>query len=280
MSVWMEALKTGTFKAKNGKDVNFSTDDLDAIVSHYDPSKREAALVFGHPEDTHPSYGWVEKFRRTGEVLEALVKDIPEAVKTLIRKKRYKKRSLSLEADGVTVRHLGLLGAVPPAVDGLADIELSEGAKALVIELSIESLEQEEPTMTPEEIKALQDENEALKKDKEALKTDNKKLQTDLSASAEEKAKTEVATKVDKLVEEKRILPAQKDAVSAIALSLGKSEDAIELSSGAGAKTVQQHFWDFLEAQSKADPTISLSAPEQGTKTEGAIISADYMTRV
>ena len=44
---WIETARTGTFADSRGRPQTFTARDLDAIASAYDPSKRDASLVFG-----------------------------------------------------------------------------------------------------------------------------------------------------------------------------------------------------------------------------------------
>ena len=82
--------------------------------------------MFGHPEDSEPAFGWVDKLKRTGDILSALFKQIPDAVKSLVKTGHYKKISISLGSDKKNLRHVGLLGAVQPAVPGLANVKFSD----------------------------------------------------------------------------------------------------------------------------------------------------------
>lgn len=135
MNDWIPVFKTGTHTASNGTLRTWTEADLDNIVSSYDPKKHEAPVVIGHPKDNAPAYGWVEALRRDGEVLMAKVKDlVPEFVE-LLRKRMFKKRSISLYLDG-TLRHVGFLGAMPPAVKGLSDIAFSDADAAVTWEFN------------------------------------------------------------------------------------------------------------------------------------------------
>lgn len=129
MDEWIEIFEGGiqTDSAQNTRD--YTDDDLDCIVNNYDPKVDEAPLVFGHPEHNEPAYGWVEALRREGKKVFAKFKQIPEAVQKIIEQGRYKKRSVSLNYDAQgrpTLRHVGLLGAMKPAIKGLADIKFKE----------------------------------------------------------------------------------------------------------------------------------------------------------
>lgn len=126
--MWFEILKTGQFRDSKGKEHEFTDADLERMVEKYDPSNHEAPVVIGHPRDNDPAFGWVEGLKRVGHTLFAEAdnrkKLVPEFV-DMLKKGLFKKRSVSVYADG-TLRHVGFLGAMPPAVKGLADIQFSD----------------------------------------------------------------------------------------------------------------------------------------------------------
>lgn len=107
---WTDIARTGTFTAGNGQTVTLTGEDLDRIVKGFDERERRVPLVFGHPKTSAPAYGWVESFRRMGDVLQARFKQVHEDVKTLVRNGHFKNISISLSADKASIRHIGLLG--------------------------------------------------------------------------------------------------------------------------------------------------------------------------
>ena len=128
----IEIFKTGKHTDSNGNTREWTEDDLSKIVNSYNPQVHEAPVVIGHPKDNAPAFGWVETLKKEGGVLYAQVKDlVPEFVDT-VRKGLYKKRSISLYPD-MSLRHIGFLGALPPAIKGLADISFSD-KEGIVIE--------------------------------------------------------------------------------------------------------------------------------------------------
>lgn len=120
-----EIFKTGTHTSDKGITKNYSIDDLNYIAQSYEPSVHEAPIVIGHPANNMPAYGWIESLKVIGDKLIAKAKDIVPEFKSALEQKLYKKRSISLDEDG-KLRHIGFLGAAPPAVKGLADIQFSE----------------------------------------------------------------------------------------------------------------------------------------------------------
>jgi hypothetical protein len=123
--MWVEIFKTGVHTDSNGNTRTWSKQDLDHIASRYNPTVHEAPVVIGHPKENAPAYGWVESLKREGDTLFANLKDLVPEFVDLLKRKLYKKRSVSIYPD-ISLRHIGFLGAKPPAVKGLADIEFSD----------------------------------------------------------------------------------------------------------------------------------------------------------
>ncbi len=107
---WDKIFVTGTHTDKNGNRREWTEADLDRMVETYDPAKREAPVVLGHPRDDSPAYGWVEKVKRQGSELFARYRKVPEELKSAIEDGRYKYKSIAVYPDG-SLRHVGFLGA-------------------------------------------------------------------------------------------------------------------------------------------------------------------------
>src|SRR3990167_3692661 len=134
----IEIFKTGKHTDSNGNTREWTEDDLSKIVNSYNPQVHEAPVVIGHPKDNAPAFGWVETLKKEGGVLYAQVKDlVPEFVDT-VRKGLYKKRSISLYPD-MSLRHIGFLGAVPPAVKGLGDVAFGDSDELRVMNYEFEN---------------------------------------------------------------------------------------------------------------------------------------------
>lgn len=131
---WFEVFRAGKQTDSAGSTKEWTESDLDTIVAKYNAqSAHEAPLVVGHPEHNSPSFGWVEGLKREGKILYAKAKDIMPEFAELVRKGTYKKRSISLYPD-MTLRHIGFLGGMPPAIKGLADIQFKSGEQATTYE--------------------------------------------------------------------------------------------------------------------------------------------------
>lgn len=133
------AFRTGTHTAMDGTVHEYTVADLDRIVERYNgQDAHEAPLVVGHPQDNDPAYGWVEKLTRRGEDLVVIARDLHPPFAEAVNAGRYKKRSISLYGDGL-LRHVGFLGAKPPAVKGMPDLAafaFSDDAGALSFEFA------------------------------------------------------------------------------------------------------------------------------------------------
>lgn len=122
----IEIFKVGTQTDSAGNAREWTEADLDKIASSYNPANHEAPVCIGHPKDNAPAWGWVKSVTRDGSSLFAEIGDLVAEFSDMLSKKMFKKRSISLYPD-LSLRHIGFLGAQPPAVKGLADFKFSEG---------------------------------------------------------------------------------------------------------------------------------------------------------
>lgn len=129
----VEIFRTGTHTDSSGKTRDWTSRDLAKLVDTYDPAQREAPAVVGHPQTDSPAYGWVERLRVVGDRLVADFKDLAQPFVQAIKDGLYRKRSISIYPDG-SLRHVGFLGGMPPAVPGLKDIALATGAGEVTID--------------------------------------------------------------------------------------------------------------------------------------------------
>jgi len=129
--MWIEVFKTGEHKDNAGETRVWTVNDLDTIVKLYNnqppEEKHEAPVVIGHPENDAPAYGWVKQLKRKGNKLLAEIVDLDENFIDLVKKRRYEKISVAFY-DNLLLRHVGFLGAVPPAVKGLKPVKFAEFA--------------------------------------------------------------------------------------------------------------------------------------------------------
>lgn len=127
---WLEMFRTGNYGDKG----NFSNEDLDQMVSNFDPSYHEPPVVIGHPEHDSPAYAWVEGLKRSGDTLLGKLKQVDPQFEEMVKTGRFEKRSLSLyqTPNGWMVRHVGFLGAKPPEINGLTNPVFKEGRSCIV----------------------------------------------------------------------------------------------------------------------------------------------------
>lgn len=135
---WIEVFKTGKHIDSAGNQREWKEEDLDKIVALYTnqpaEERHDAPVVVGHPESNKPAYAWVEAIKRQGNVLLAKFRDIDEKFAELVNAKRYGKISIALYPN-LMLRHIGFLGATPPAVKGLKAPEFNAESEYSEIEI-------------------------------------------------------------------------------------------------------------------------------------------------
>ena len=276
----VEILRSGTHTASSGQRVTLTDEDLERIASGYDAAFHEAPVVIGHPAENAPAYGWVKSMMRAGDRLLATLDLVPEFVEA-VRRGLFKKRSASLYSDldgrGLYLRHVGFLGAVPPAVKALTDISLSDPRSALTIEFQEDSkmswkervknlftqavdeipeggtpqqAAQPHPQFSEFEVKAR--EEAAAKKAREAAELEfAEKMKKGEAERAAERNRAAVKEKLDALEKAGKVLPAwRKAGLRQFLESLGHI-DSIEFGEG-GKKTPRDWFFSFLEELPKS----------------------------
>lgn len=260
---WTTIFRAGTHTDSQGRSRTWTTDDLDHMIASYDPAKREAPLVLGHPKDNAPAFGWVECLRRVGGELQAAFRQVPDSLKQAIAAGHYKYKSISVFDDG-TLRHVGVLGAAQPAVAGLGPIELAAD------ETYTEYLE--ENRMTVEELQAQLAEERAKREAAEAsfaaADTRRKELEADVAEKQRQADRAAREKRFEALASDGRVLPAEKDRILSFAAALGQSAEEVCFTEGGGKKALEEHFWDFLAAQPQHGLLGEFKAPEGGVKHE------------
>ena len=131
----IQIFKPGKHVAMSGVALSFSETDLAATAAAYDPAKHEAPLVVGHPKHDDPAYGWVQSLAFADGALDAEPQQVDHAFAEMVDRGAFKKISASFYSPdspsnpvpGVYyLRHVGFLGAQPPAVKGLRAPEFAE----------------------------------------------------------------------------------------------------------------------------------------------------------
>ncbi len=142
----IEIFRPGTFTPMVGEPLTFSEADLMACAAGYDPAKHEAPLCVGHPAHNLPAYGWVRSVRfAQDDAGGALVVDptqVDPAFAEMVRAGRFKKISAAFfkpDSPGnptpgtFYLRHVGFLGAQPPAVKGLKPVAFAADQDGVVV---------------------------------------------------------------------------------------------------------------------------------------------------
>ena len=137
----LHIFKPGRQTAMSGVTLEFSESDLEASARAYDPAKHEAPIVVGHPKHDAPAYGWVKSLAAGADGLNAEPHQVDANFAELVAAGRYKKISASFylpdapnnPVPGVYyLRHVGFLGAQPPAVKGLKQAEFADAEDGIV----------------------------------------------------------------------------------------------------------------------------------------------------
>lgn len=167
----IEIFRAGKRPDSSGNLTEIKISQLAQAVTAYDPNLHEAPAVIGHPKDNAPAYAWVKGLSLEGDTLKAELAQIDPEFSEMVQAGRFKKVSASFYLEDsphnpkpgkLYLRHVGFLGAMPPAVKGLRNPEFSEDEKG-VVNFSIEMEDNAE-------IKALRAENEQLKAEERTRK--------------------------------------------------------------------------------------------------------------
>jgi hypothetical protein len=140
MKKQIQIFKPGKHTASSGVALSFTEADLKASASAYDPAKHEAPIVVGHPSHDAPAYGWVKSLSYA-DGLDAEPQQVDPAFAEMVDRGAFKKISASFYSPdspnnpvpGVYyLRHVGFLGAQPPAVKGLRNPEFKDTETGVV----------------------------------------------------------------------------------------------------------------------------------------------------
>lgn len=214
----VEIFATGVHK---GKKVDEAV--IDQVIANYKSFGKEIdpPMVLGHDENQKilqnsgmPALGWTTSVSKhtkpNGEVtLVASFSDVPDIVKEVIQKKRYKRISAELYADykgnGVTLRRVSLLGAEIPEVKTLADVVALDEMSPddLILTEHVGGTTMADPVVTAPAAKSAAElaaeqmakDNADLKLRVQKLEEDNKALDAAHKATAQELAKKEVESR-------------------------------------------------------------------------------------
>ena len=287
----IEIFRPGRHTDDQGIAHHFSEADVDGMAASYNPALREAPLTVGHPKDNLPAYGWVKAVSRNAAgVLAITPHNVEPQFAEMVADKRFPKRSASFYPPQAPnnptpgkwyLRHVAFLGAQPPAIAGLKDIQFSEDDAGGAVSFSeIEpapSTPQESLSMTEAEIKAMQEQLAAEKKAREeaeakaAAEAKRATAAEATTASFAEKAKAERTAGYVSFAESQvtagRLLPKDKDMAVATLNALADAQP-VEFAEGDTTRKVSPAQW-LQDLIAKAPPAVSFGefAPH-GTTTQ------------
>ena len=131
----LHIFKPGRWTTVAGEAISFSESDLAATAAAYSTKAHKAPLVVGHPKTDDPAVGWAKSLLANEQGLFAIPEKVDVTFAESVRSGRYGTISAKFyrptdsnnPVPGVWyLRHVGFLGAQPPAVKGLIDPEFAE----------------------------------------------------------------------------------------------------------------------------------------------------------
>ena len=150
---------------------NLTEKEMDEIIETYDPNNHEAPDTIGHIMTNSPAYGWVKKVYRKGKDLWMKSSILPELAE-MVSKGLYKKRSIAWyppnHPNNPTpgknyLMHVAWLGAVPPAIKGMPDAQLSGSMDGIkTVEYLEEKKEKETESMDKDKFIYTQDAHDSI----------------------------------------------------------------------------------------------------------------------
>lgn len=272
--MWDKIAKTGTYTDMHGKNYTFTVEDFNDIAANYEKASEKAPLVVGHPNTDSPAFGWVGALRVTGDYLEASYEKVADTIKEAVNNGKYQYKSISLFPDLKRLKHVGLLGAVAPAMSGLGEIKFGAGESIILsfaenietgvktMALTLEELLQKQAELQASFTK-LQEENAALKKELETLSAGKKtaednatQTETNFSAFKKDISLKARTARVDALIAGGKLEPSKKDEVLKIAEKL--SDGNPSFSSG---DSLEDNYLKAFEARETNPMLAEFAAP-------------------
>jgi hypothetical protein len=142
---WVDGTPVGKHVDSDGDEVVIDAAFLEAVVANFEKTKNlhQPPAVIGHPKSNAPAYGYIAALRVNNGRLERQFGEVNPEFEAIVKSGAYKKRSDAFYLDTKTapgglvpaLRHVGFLGAQPPAIKGIADIQFSEEGKTVDVEV-------------------------------------------------------------------------------------------------------------------------------------------------
>ncbi|MDR2208825.1 MAG: hypothetical protein LBE22_07645 [Azoarcus sp.] len=246
----IEIFRAGRHTDNAGTARDFTDADIHAIAAGYSAAKHEAPIVVGHPELDSPAYGWVDSVRAEsasdGARLVIDARDVEPQFAEMVKTRRFPKRSAAFYAPDHPsnptpgqwyLRHVGFLGATPPAISGLKPIQFSDVGESINFFLSTEDLNVTEQEQELERLRT-----QIAQRD-EALAAANARAdesQRQVAAFAEARRADQHAAHVtfaEAEVNAGRLMPKERASTIAV-LDVLADAAAVEFAEGDAKKTV------------------------------------------
>lgn len=248
-----------------------------------------------------PAYAWVKGLQLDGDVLKAELDQVHPEFAEMVTDGRFKKVSASFylanspdnpKQGSLYLRHVGFLGAMPPAVKGLRNPEFSESEQGIVdfCEAMPNEPNQTEPTQGEPEMSAEEKaELDRLRAENQQLKDENAKAKAEKAEAELNQAKAENADFAEGLVKAGKLAPiAKQQAVDLLNYaSTTMQGGVVEFSEG---ENLHSKLKAFLDAQpqvvnfGEVATKDKVAAPQDSTVeyaegTNPASIEADQKIR-
>lgn len=297
----IEIFKAGKRPDAHGTVVEITPADLQQAVDAYDVAYHEAPAVIGHPTMEAPAYAWVKGLQLDGDVLKAELDQVHPEFADMVAEGRFKKVSASFylsdspdnpKQGSLYLRHVGFLGAMPPAVKGLRNPEFSESEQGIVdfCEAMPNEPNQTEPTQGEPEMSAEDKaELDRLRAENQQLKDENAKAKAEKAEAELNQAKADNADFAESLVKAGKLAPiAKQQAVDLLNYASTTAQGGV-VEFGEG-ESLHSKLKAFLDAQpqvvnfGEVATKDKVAAPQDGTVeyaegTSPASIEADQKIR-
>lgn len=127
-------------------DVGITTEHIRGLAESYEKSGVRAPVVIGHPKDNSPAWGWVLSCRGDDTDLYCDITVSPEFYE-LMEQGRFRERSVAFfNKKPYVLRHLGFLGATPPAIKGLQELTFSDDDDYKCIAMTMDEIKNSDLT--------------------------------------------------------------------------------------------------------------------------------------
>ncbi|WP_143326110.1 peptidase [Vandammella animalimorsus] len=277
----IEIFRAGRHTDINGVERQFTDADLQGMASGYDPKLHEAPLVVGHPRTDDPAYGWVQGLKVAAGKLVAIPRQVQAAFGEAVQSGAYKKVSAAFYAPTDKhnptpgqwyLRHVGFLGAMPPAIKGLEGAAFGEGdalENAVVIEFAESpalAADAQDTTASAEPSPAFSPASAApptpqppkepavTEAEAAALKAQNETLQRELDAARAREAAAAQAARTaehvafaERLISQGKVPEADKARIVAIADAIHPVGEPVMFGEGKDTTELYVQFQQFLD---------------------------------